>query len=197
MTVAKLVVCSIMSLDGRYAASDGNPLVLPMDAAFDAYNLERIRSAGSLLLGATSYRMFMGFWPAQAGNTEAPWVHREFGEIYGRIAVDVVSDSLTPADVAPWAERTTVVKRAGAEARVKELKGRDSGDILTFGSRTLWNSLLRAGLVDELHLIVGATGLGEGTPIFTGPVGGLSLVRAQQLDDSSHNVLLRYAVTAA
>lgn len=46
------------------------------------------------------------------------------------------------------------------------------------------------GLVDELHLIVGATGLGSGTPIFTGAVGGLRLEEARKLDGSG-NVLLR------
>ncbi|MCK2218616.1 dihydrofolate reductase family protein [Actinomadura sp. ATCC 31491] len=189
--MAKLVVCTIMSLDGFYAAADGNPLVLPMDAAFDAYNLERIEAADSLLLGADSYRMFMGFWPAQADNPEASAVHRRFGEIYGRIEVSVISDSLTPEDIAPWADRTTVVARADAQGWVKELKQRDSGDIVTFGSRVTWNALLRAGLVDELHLIVGAKALGEGTPIFTQPVEGLTVADVRRLDGSD-NVLLRY-----
>ncbi|MBE1592902.1 dihydrofolate reductase family protein [Nonomuraea angiospora] len=190
--MAKLVVCNIMSLDGFYAAADGNPLVLPMDAAFDAYNLERIQAAGSLLLGADSYRMFMGFWPAQADNPEASPVNQEFGGIYGRIEVSVVSDSLTDEDIAPWADRTTVVKRAEAEGWVKELKQRAGGDIVTFGSRITWNALLRAGLVDELHLVVGAKALGEGTPIFTQPVEGFTVEEVRRLDGSD-NVLLRYA----
>ncbi|MGW2308802.1 hypothetical protein [Actinomadura luteofluorescens] len=91
--MARLVVCNIMSLDGFYADNDGNPLVLEMDAAFDAYNLERLRAAEALLLGADSYRIFMGFWPAQAGNPEASTVNQEFGGIYGRIKVNVISDS--------------------------------------------------------------------------------------------------------
>ncbi|MBB5779868.1 dihydrofolate reductase family protein [Nonomuraea jabiensis] len=156
--------------------------------------MAKLVAAGSLLLGADSYRMFMGFWPAQAGNPETSTVNQQFGGIYGRIEVGVISDSLTDEDIAPWADRTTVVKRADAEGWVKELKQRTSGDIVTFGSRITWNALLRAGLVDELHLVVGAKALGEGTPIFTQPVEGLSVAEVRRLDGSG-NVLLRYATT--
>lgn len=192
--MGRLIVCNIMSLDGCYAAADGNPLVLPMDDAFDRYNLQRLRAADALLLGADSYRMFLGFWPGQAGNPAAPEVHREFGARYGRIPVTVVSDSLTADDVAPWREQTTVVPRADAPARVTQLKARTEGDIVTFGSRVTWNALLAAGLVDELHLIVGATVLGTGTPIFTAPAGGLATTECRRLDGSD-NVLLRYTTS--
>ncbi|MFI9551081.1 dihydrofolate reductase family protein [Nonomuraea endophytica] len=192
--MGRLIVCNIMSLDGFYASTEGNPLVLPMDAAFDAYNLERIRAAEALLLGAGSYRMFMGFWPAQAANPEAGEVNQEFGGIYGRIPVNVISDSLTDEELANWREQTTVVPRAQAHAHVEKLKAGATGDIVTFGSRITWNALLAAGLVDEVHLIVGATGLGEGTPIFTAPVSGLSLAESRRFDGSG-NVLLRYTVS--
>ncbi|GLH95428.1 dihydrofolate reductase family protein [Phytohabitans aurantiacus] len=188
--MSRLIVCNIMSLDGYYASTDGNPLVLPMDAAFDSYNLQCLRAADTLLLGANSYRMFMGFWPAQADNPQAGDVHREFGAIYSRIPVTVVSDTLTAQDIEPWQERTTLVGRADAAERVKQLKA-GGGDIVTFGSRVTWNGLLAAGLVDELHLIVGATALGEGTPIFTAPVTGLAPAEVRQLEGSD-NVLLRY-----
>lgn len=86
-----------------------------------------------------------------------------------------------------------------AHRRVEELKSSDGGDILTFGSMTLWNDLLAAGLVDELHLMVGAGAIGGGLPAFTVPYGGqafageLTLTEARQLD-GSQNVLLTYAV---
>jgi hypothetical protein len=41
----KLVVCNIMSLDGYDEGPGNNVMVLPMDASFDEYNLERIRAA--------------------------------------------------------------------------------------------------------------------------------------------------------
>src|SRR5690348_14312316 len=106
--------------------------------------------------------MFMGFWPAQAGNPEASTVNQEFGGMYARIKVNVISDSLTGDDIAPWSEQTTVIGRGEAESRVKELKQQTEGDLVTFGSRITWNALLQAGLVDELHLLVGPAALGAG-----------------------------------
>lgn len=44
----------------------------------------------------------------------------------------------------------------------------DGGNILIFGSRTLWNALLTDGLVDELHLMIGPVALGAGTALFIG-----------------------------
>jgi dihydrofolate reductase len=35
-----------------------------------------------------------------------------------------------------------------------------------FGSHVLWNDLLTAGLVDELHLMIGSAFLGDGVPVF-------------------------------
>jgi len=185
--MATLIVCNIMSLDGYYADATGNPLVLPMDDAFDRHNLEVLGGADRILLGANSYRMFMGFWPAQATNPEAGETHRAFGELYGRLPVSVVSDSLTDDDVAPWRARTTVVPRDQAEAHVKGL----SGTVAVFGSRITWTSLLAAGLVDQVHLVVGATVLGGGTPLFAEPIAGLTTAGVERLDGSD-NVLLRY-----
>lgn len=74
---------------------------------------------------------------------------------------------------------------------INERRAEHGGDILVYGSRTLWNSLLADGLVDELHLLVGAVVLGGGTPIFDAPSKGLTLLEARR-SDGSDNVLLRY-----
>jgi hypothetical protein len=52
--VRKLIVANIMSLDGYYEGPGGNVMVLPMDGFFDEHNLERLRSADTLLLGANT-----------------------------------------------------------------------------------------------------------------------------------------------
>lgn len=197
----KVIVCNIMSLDGYVEGPGGNVLALPMDGFFDAYNLERLRAAGTLLLGATTYLGLKSYWPAVAqdpavspavaSHPELADLHRETGQRNDRIEKVVVSDSLTEADTAPWTGTTTIVRRADAHDVVSRLKHRPGGDILTFGSRTLWNDLLVAGLVDELHLMVGAAVLNGGTPAFgAGPVPPLRL-RETRRWDGSENLLLR------
>jgi dihydrofolate reductase len=202
--VRKLIVCNIMSLDGYVEGPGGNVMVLPMDGFFDEYNLERLRAADTLLLGATTYVGLKGYWPAVADNPElSPAVadnpgvadlHRETGQRNNEIRKVVVSDSLTENDTAPWSDTTTILRRADAHQAVAELKDQPGKDILMFGSRTLWNDMLVAGLVDELHLMVGAAVLGAGTPAFgAGSVPPLRLLDARR-KDGSDNLLLRYAV---
>lgn len=200
----KLVVCTIMSLDGHVEGPGGNVMALPMDGFFDAHNLERQRAADTLLLGATTYLGLKSYWPAVAEDpTVSPAVaadpavadlHRETGRRNNELQKVVVSDSLTAGDTAPWGDTTTIVRRADAHRTVADLKARPGREILMFGSRTLWNDLLVARLVDELYLMVGATVLGGGTPAFgTGPVPPLRLADTRRRDGSD-NVLLRYEV---
>jgi dihydrofolate reductase len=198
----RLIVSNIMSLDGYVDGPGGNVMVLPMDDFFDEHNLERLRAADTLLLGATTYAALKGYWPAVAANPEVSpavannpavaQVHRETGQRNNEVQKLVVSDSLTAADTAPWADTTTIVGRADAHQAVATLKDQPGRDILMFGSRTLWNDLLAAGLVDELHLMVGATVLGGGTPAFgAGPFPPLRLVTTRRRDRSD-NLLVRY-----
>lgn len=103
-----------------------------------------------------------------------------------------MSDTLTPEPGAPWAGTTRVVRRAGAHEQVAALRREPGRDILVFGSRTLWTDLLVAGLVDELHLMVGPAVLGAGVPAFSGvPRTPLELLEVRRLEDSQL-VLLRY-----
>jgi len=200
----KLIVSNIMSLDGYFEGPGGNVMALPMDGFFDEHNLERLRAADTLLLGATTYTGLKGYWPAVAANPDVSPavaanpdvadVHRETGLRNNEIHKVVVADSLTADDTAPWTETTTIVRRADARQAVAEFKDQPGKDILIFGSRTLWNDLLVAGLVDELHLMVGAAVLGGGTPTFNaGPIPRLRLLDTRR-QDGSDNLLLRYKV---
>lgn len=198
----KLIVCILTSLDG-YASGDGdNMMVMPVDHSFSEYNVTRLRSAETLLLGASTFRGFASYWPSIESDETQPPIEREISSINNRIQKVVVSDSLTPEDASAWRDSTEIVGRADANRRVAELKNGEGGDILTFGSITLWNYLLAAGLVDELHLTVGAGAIGGGKPAFTAPYGGqafdgeLTLTAARQLE-GSQNIVLTYVVNGA
>ena len=193
-----VVVSNIVSLDGSFEGPGGDVMALNMDAAFDAYNLERIRAAGTVLLGRRSFEGFSSYWPhiadapADSLNRALSDDNRELSRLYDPLPKIVVSDGLVvPADN-PWHGVTTVVPRAAAAARVTAEKQRGTGDILVFASRTMWNGLLVQGVVDEIHLMVGPRALAGGTPAFDRPT-DLQLLDVRR-PEGSDNVLLRYAV---
>jgi dihydrofolate reductase len=187
----KLVVAAVMSLDGYFEGPGGNVMALPMDHTFDEHNAERLRAADTLLLGRTSYEGFQAFWPPVAADPAHTPVNREISRLNGAMPKVVVSDGLVADGSGAWADTTRIVRRADAHKAVVELKQGDGGDVLVFGSRTLWHDLLLAGLVDELYLMVGPQPLGGGTPALPALAMPLRLLESRTRHDSD-NVLLRY-----
>lgn len=197
--MARVIVSTIVSLDGSFEGPTQGVLDLPMDLAFDTHNLERFLAADTILLGRRSYEGFASYWPAvqhhpPVSAEDDPAAARMYDDVnraisrrYDEVDVLVVSDSLVLGDDAPWRERTTVVPRADIGAVLAERPG----ECVVFGSRVMWNGLLAQGLVDELHLMVGARWLGGGTPLLDSPV-DLRLLDVRRFDGSD-NVVLSYA----
>jgi len=168
-------------------------MVMPMDEAFDVYNVERLRAADTLLLGRTTYDGFRGFWPSVANDPNATPTQREISRLDNAIDKIVISDSMTSEQTEPW-HNTRIVSRADAHEQIAELKRQTGKDILVFGSHTLWNDLLANDLVDELHLMIGPVVLGAGTPVFVSqPTVSLRPIDTRTWDGSG-NVLVRYEV---
>jgi dihydrofolate reductase len=188
----KLIVANIVSVDGFYSGPDDDVMAMPFDTTFSDYNVERLRAADTLLLGRRSFEGFRDYWPRIVDNPDQPPVEREISRLNNAIEKVVVSDSLTDADLGPWTDTTRVVRRADAHDAVKDLKRRSGREILVFGSHVLWNDLLLAGVIDELHLMIGSALLGDGVPVFSGPRTGLRLMDVRRLSDSQL-ILARYA----
>jgi dihydrofolate reductase len=188
----KVIVTALISLDGYIAGPGDDIMVMPMDESFSAYNVERLRAADTLLLGASTYQGFRDYWPPVADDESQPPVEREISRLNGAIEKVAVSNTLTADDTGVWADTTRIVKRDEAHDVVRELRAGEGGDILIFGSVPLWNDLLGRGLVDELHLMVGNAAIGAGVPAFTAGTDRLELLEVRQLEGSP-NVLLRYA----
>ena len=190
--MGKVIVSNLMTIDGYVAGPGGDVMALPFDDSFSTHNLGLMQAAGTLLYGAMTYAGMRDYWPAVLDDESQPQLERDIARRNNEMAKVVVSDSLTSDDTEPWRETTTIVGRAEAHDRIDELRRDGTDDILTFGSITLVNDLLAAGLVDELQVLVGAGILVDGVPAFSvTPVRTPRLAEARQLPDSN-TALLRY-----
>jgi dihydrofolate reductase len=189
----KLIVCNIISLDGFFTGLNGNINAMPFDKGFSDNNAERLRAADTLLLGRSTYEIFRSYWPSIAEDVNQPAVEREISRLNSVIEKVVVSNSLKPDEIEGWGP-TRILRRSTAHEKIAELKKKPGREILVFGSHLLWNGLLSSGLVDELHLMIGAGIVGNGVRAFeTKPPGSLHLIDIRTFDGSSM-LLSRYSV---
>ena len=192
--MSRVIVSNLMTVDGYVAGPGGDVMVLPFDDSFSVHNLGLMLDAGTMLYGATTYAGMRDYWPSIADDESQPEVERAISRRNAEMEKLVVSDSLTSDDTAPWEETTTILRRDEAHDRIAELRHDGAEDILTFGSITLVNDLLAAGLVDELQVLVGAGVLLDGVPAFSEPPAqAFTLVEARKLR-GSNTALLRYSL---
>ncbi len=187
----KLIVSNLTSLDGYASGPGGDVMALPFDATFSDYNLELMQAADTLVSGATTYRGFVSYWPPIADDPAQPEVERAISRRHRELEHLVVSNSLTVEETGPWRETTRIVRREEAGDAIAQAKEGEGGTLLVFGSMTTWNGLLAAGLVDELHIMVGAGVLTNGVPAFSiRPHAQMRLTGARRLGDSNIALLL-------
>ena len=186
----RFIVSMITTVDGYHEGPGGDVMAMPFDDGFSRYNVQLLRGAGTILQGSRGYDGG-AYWTGIAADESQPEIEREIGRINAAVDHLIVSDTMQVDPSWPWADRTRIVRVADAPAEVERLKATDGGDILTFGSTTTWNPLLEAGLVDELHVLIGPALLGEGTKVFTGSRVPLRLLESRVLPDSQL-VQLRY-----
>jgi dihydrofolate reductase len=189
-----LIVSNLISLDGFASGPGGDVMALPFDTTFSDYNLELMEAADTLVSGATTYRGFLSYWPAVADDPAQPEVERAISRRHRELEHLVISDSLTAKETGPWRDNTRIVRRDEARDAIAQAKRDEGGPLVAFGSITTWNGLLAEGLIDELHIMVGASVLVDGVPAFlVRPPGPMRLTAARQLGDSNI-ALLRYSL---
>ncbi|MFI6123080.1 dihydrofolate reductase family protein [Streptomyces sp. NPDC051064] len=173
----RLVVQEFLSLDG-VSQGPGSPdedrsdgfdqggwFVPHLDEEFEEVAATWLGTADALLFGRRTYENFARDWPTMTGHPFAP--------LMNGLPKYVASHSLTTAAWNP-----TTVLNGDVPAQVAEVKSRRGRDLQIHGSARLAQSLLAAGLVDELRLVIAPVVVGRGRRLFPdgGAPAGLRLV---------------------
>jgi dihydrofolate reductase len=137
--VRKVVLYQLLSLDG-VAEEPGDWMFDGGREVFD-HLASVIERQDAVLLGRGTYDYWVGYWPTSDVEPFANFVNGTTKHVF---------TSTKPAQ--PWAN--TEIVSSPAEEYVAVLKQQPGGDIGIHGSIRLTQSLLRAGLVDELRLVV-------------------------------------------
>lgn len=147
----KVVAYMLVSIDG--VAQDPEEFVLDWDEQMDANLAEVIGAQDTVLLGRRMYDEWSQFWPASD--------IQPFADFINAVPKHVVTS-------APLAHSWTNAEAVDGpvEDFVRDLRAGDGGDIGVHGSITLTASLLAAGLVDDLHLVVAPRVAGKGRRLF-------------------------------
>jgi dihydrofolate reductase len=169
----KIIASEWISLDGVFDASLMGEWNAPYHSDSRAdYIREGILSCDAMLYGRKTYEMLAPYWSALKNN--------EMGvaDKLNNAPKYVVSSTLQKAD---WGDSTII--RGNIAQEIEKLKSSAGGDILVQGSATLVRSLLGAGLVDELRLLVHPIIMGKGERFFRdGMHAGLQLTNTRTLD---------------
>ena len=112
----------------------------------------------ALLFGRVTYGMMADYWP-QVTDPDDPVAQR-----LNTAPKHVVSTTLRPED-ATWGGTESVIGDDVVE-RIRALKEGGDGELQVHGSWQLLQTLIAAGLLDELRLIVFPTVVGPGKRLF-------------------------------
>lgn len=176
----KLTLTEFVSLDG-VCQGPGSPdedttggftrggwFVPHMDEVFMQQAADWLAQADGLLLGRRTYEEFAESWPNMPDPDEP------FARTMNGLPKYVASTTLADAT---WHPAT--VLSGDVPAKVAELKAQTGRELQIHGSARLGQSMLAAGLVDELRLVIAPVIVGSGRRLFpdgTAPT-GLRLVR--------------------
>lgn len=150
----KLVAVELVSLDGVMEAPEEWAFSYSDDEMEEA-NASGMAASDALLLGRVTYEQMAAYWPEQPGGT--PMV-----DYINSVQKVVVSGTLD--EPLEWNNSTLIQDNVAGE--ISRLKRQPGEDITVIGSAVLARLLIKAGLLDELRLMVHPVVLGGGKRLF-------------------------------
>jgi dihydrofolate reductase len=148
--VRKVVAVELVSVDGVMESPEKWAFSYSNDEMEEA-NASGMAASDAMLLGRVTYEALAAFWPNQPGGT--PMV-----DYINSVAKYVVSSTLEE----PLAWNNSILIEGNVAEEIAAMKRRPGKDITIVGSGALVRSLLRAGLLDELRLMVHPLVMGSG-----------------------------------
>jgi dihydrofolate reductase len=186
--VRKLIVQQWVTVDNIAAEEDGGlsfvsgePFSDKTNPAFKEKLMGFVDSVDTLILGANTYAQAKDYWPHAEDQGE-------YGQKLNNLTKIVASSKLEDA---PWGDFPAATVTSDAAATIRELKEQDGKDIWLWGSLKLMRSLLEAGVVDVVQLLVCPAVRGKGTRVFEDSQ-DLKLIDGTGYDNGL--VVLRYEI---
>jgi dihydrofolate reductase len=186
----KLILEEWLSLDGFTADKEGDlDFFTNSDTSYsnkyaDQDQLEFLETIDTILLGRITYELFVDFWPTATTDKEI------IADRLNEIPKVIFSNSLTKA---PWGKWPAAKIISGeAVTAIKKLKEGPGKNIVLWGSITLAQSLMEAGLVDEYHLRICPVILGGGKSLFPSMAEKISLKLISTKQYAGGILLLHY-----
>jgi len=129
------------------------------DAITTGMASEGSATTGAMLFGRTTYEHFHEVWAGRTDNPFSPILDRNLKYVASR----------TLSEPLPW--QNSVLLRGEASETVAPIRQAPGMDIVILGSGELVRSLLRAGQIDRMILLIHPLVLGAGRRLFdeTGP----------------------------
>ncbi|WP_217604329.1 dihydrofolate reductase family protein [Chitinophaga sp. GbtcB8] len=190
----KLILQVQTSVDGYMAGKDGGASWMlwnwgndwNWDAELQQYHTDLTASVDCILLSRKmATEGFIHHWAGMAKQTGNP--QARFAGYITQAQKVVFTKTLQRSE---W--ENTVLAKGDLAEKVNQLKQATGKNIIAYGGVTFAGSLLKAGLVDELHLVVNPVAIGDGLSVFSSLTGPLPFSLIVATGYKSSMVLLKY-----
>ncbi|WP_020526090.1 dihydrofolate reductase family protein [Catelliglobosispora koreensis] len=182
-----VIVHEYVSVDGFAADAEGGLDWAAVGGDVDRRMLQELDGIDTMVLGARTYEIFAGFWPTPESKSEL------IADKLNGLRKVVFSTTLAAAPWGDWPAAELDASGRPAE-RIAQLKQEPGQAIVVWGSISLAQSLVKAGVVDEIWLGVAPVALGQGRPLFPERL-DLRLSASETFADTGI-MMLKYQVTA-
>ncbi|MDB5121517.1 MAG: hypothetical protein JWN56_2735 [Sphingobacteriales bacterium] len=197
--MGKLILEIQTSVDGFIASTDGNTNWMlwnwgsewTWDNELQQYHTALTLSADCILISRQmAEEGFIAHWQSATENSNSPQY------TFARHITDthkiVFSKTLNKSIPIPGGWDNTDIVEGDLVNAINKLKKHYRNDILVYGGATFVSSLIKAGLIDEFHLLVNPVAIGNGLEILKTLDNNLNMTLIKSKSFSCGIVLLHY-----